>query len=550
MGKGVVAGAGDFLGAIPQAFKTAYDQNISPVKALVDPIAGQVRDFAKAGVENQEHPEASASGNVLNFAENLPLVGGYVKQVEAGSKPTMTAPASADGGYQANYASPEAIGAGMRAATALAIAPKVAGETLGAAGDAGKTIGAAGKAVRNVATDALESYRTAPQRAAMPVETAGMPSKAILGSERLYQAAAPVGSDPQFRENLYAVHKDLAEIGRKIGPQLEDAKGGTVSPDMAARVTVNGINDHLSDMYKEERAPQIARNATAAVVPNFGEDAQGGLEYISKNAGTAADRALATKALTAESMPLADVDELARATNRALSPLRGMTPQELALAEGGSRRMGGLQALDSSLSESIAKELSNRGEGGIKEYERTYAGLSQVRDQIQSRMNAAELNQPGVIKGAIKPIVSTLTGTPSGIASASQAAVADVKMGEMLRNGFKNLADSGVSRVRATGPGAPPIKGLLTNGSIQIPSSMEARPNNPQMPPTEYTTTAQRKGLLLPESAGGMIPLPSSNPEEFMQGRDIPDSELRELPPQQIIDYMRKRYLRQQSGGK
>lgn len=345
------------------------------------------------------------------------------------------------------------------------------------------------KAVRAVPSpaDAVAERTAQSVRASVP-EAVQLPTPAITGAEKVFRAAAPWGSDPQFRSNVYAAAGDLAEIGRATN--IAEAKGGIIQPDMRVRATVSAINDHLREMYQGERAPQIARNADAQVVPQFDEDATAGLEYLSRNAGKAADRALAAKALSADSMSLGDVDALARTVNRELSPLRGMTPQELANAEGNSKRLGSLQALDESLSDSIASELANRGEGGISQYERRYAALSQIRDQLQRRMNMTELQR--------RNPVTTLAGLlqkPS-IAGASQAATANVNIGRMLQQGLSELADSGLQANRAIGRGAPAVRGLLGPGAIQLPQGEAINPRSGLYPAASATVRDAHTGRM------------------------------------------------------
>lgn len=343
--------------------------------------------------------------------------------------------------------------------------------------------GAAGGLAALVAPKAIESVggvpsmvrrgMVGPQKAVFP-EIANWSTPAVEGAEQIFKVAAPVGGDPMFRKSLYAAGGDLAEIGRKVN--LQEAKGGIINPDMRVRATVNAMNDHLNETYQTELAPQIQRNANAAVVPKFSADAKGGLEYMARSAGTEADRALAAKAASGQTLTLSEANSLREATNKELSPLRGMTPQELAQVEGTSRRLGSLQALDKEVVTNIGDELARRGEPGIKEYEQRYAAVSTVRTQLEKRMNSSELNQPGMVRAALKPIVSAVTGGKSGIASASQAAVADVNMGRALQKGLQKLADSELVAQRGVGTGAPPIKGLLTPGAHRIPSSMEGIP--------------------------------------------------------------------------
>ena len=324
---------------------------------------------------------------------------------------------------------------------------------------------------------AIGSARTSAVRSTVP-EAATLPTQAIQGAEQVYRAAAPTGGDPQFRSNVYTAAGDLAEVAQKVN--MDAATGGFIQPDMRVRATVNAINDHLSDMYQNERAPQIDRHADNPVTTNFGPDAKAGLEYLARNAGTDADRALAQNALQSGSMPLGQVDELARAVNRELSPLRGMTAQELAVSEGNSRRFAGLQALDENLSDAIGAELQNQGEPGIDGYERRYAALSQVRDQLQSRMNATELQRQVPVVGSL---VRSVMGGKAAIAGASQAAVANVNIGAELANGLDNLARSGVSRTSSTGMRLGPSPG---------PSSPFQSQTSNLSPTNEWTMQAAR----------------------------------------------------------
>jgi hypothetical protein len=114
--------------------------------------------------------------------------------------------------------------------------------------------------------------------------------------------------------------------------------------------------------------------------------------------------------------------------------------------------MGSLDALDSAFGKSINQALKRAGEPGIQGYERRYAALSEISSQLGKRVNAVELNQPGIVKGVVKPIASALRGGPSGIASASQAAVADVNIGRVLQKSFEDLAATGLSPTRAIRP--------------------------------------------------------------------------------------------------
>jgi hypothetical protein len=335
------------------------------------------------------------------------------------------------------------------------------------------------KAVGGVRAGYEAAMRT-PQASVIP-EAASLHPAAIDGVEHIFRAAAPVGSDPGFRANLYAAAGDLNEIGQKLN--LNDAKGGMIRPDMRVRATVQGINDHLAEMYNGERAPQIARNAAVPVSMQVGTDAANGLNFLSKTAGTAADRALAAKAQNGV-LSLAETDQLARTVNSALRDFESMTPSDRAASAATQRRLASLKALDQELGNKISDTLSQRGEGGIREYERRYAALSSVRDQLQARMNMAELQRRVPYVQKAMHAWDIIRGNVSGLAGASQSAVANVNIGDALQNGFEKLAQSGVSPTRAVGTGAQPIAGLLTSGGPSVqrvgpggPTAIPLRPN-------------------------------------------------------------------------
>jgi hypothetical protein len=276
---------------------------------------------------------------------------------------------------------------------------------------------------------------------------ANLSPKAVNAAEGVFQAAAPTGLNRNFRANVYAATPDLAEIGRNL--KLQEAKGGIINPDMRVRATVNALDSYLSDMYQQERAPQIQNNAQTPLGAKFGLDAQEGLKFISKSGGSAEIRALAQKAVDGVPLTVAEGDKLAIAVNQNLKGFEAMSPDQRAAAMMTNRRMGSVKALDRSLSNGLNTTLQEAGEPGLQSYERRYAALSEIRDQLSKRMNAVELDRPGVIKGVVKPIASVLTGSKAGIASASQAAVADVNIGRTLQKAFADLAETDLKPKRS-----------------------------------------------------------------------------------------------------
>lgn len=322
-----------------------------------------------------------------------------------------------------------------------------------------------------VVADALDTTRSV--RAALPQETAGLPKPAIQGAEDVFRASAPVGANTRFRANVYAAAGDLAEVGQDVRTKLADAKGGVIQPDMRARVTVDAINQHLKEMYDTERAPQIANHADAPVPLEINDDAAAGLTQMSR-AGEASVAKLAAKA-RGGTLTLAEADELARGVNAELRKYEAMTPEAQAAARVNTKALNGLKVLDRSLAEGIDDQLRIDGQPGIREYERRYAALSQIRDQIRVRMNAAELDHPGLAKAAGRAATSLLTKRP--LAGASQASVADVRMGRALQQGLEKLADSGIKANRALPRSPAPLELTPPPGRVP-PAGQEHLPFN------------------------------------------------------------------------
>jgi hypothetical protein len=213
-------------------------------------------------------------------------------------------------------------------------------------------------------------------------------------------------------------------------------------------------------MYEGERAPQIARNADTPIQLDLDPDATNGLKYLSRRAGAQAARSLAGDLLENPASNVADIDTVAKLVNKELLGFESMTPAERSAGAATNQRFAGLKALDQQLGESLNETLQQGGETGVTDYERRYAALSTIRDRLQRQMNATELNQPGIAKGLIRPVISTLTG---GVKSAlGQATIADVNPGRLLQQGLKALADSDLQPNRSGALPASTIRGAYS----------------------------------------------------------------------------------------
>lgn len=322
---------------------------------------------------------------------------------------------------------------GMIDATSGTWAPmaagKLAGATAGAMSDVPKSMSPS-VAVGDIASK-LQTGNIANARPAM----GQYPPRVVNAAENIFRSAAPTNMNKGFRSNLEASIPDLADIGRKI--DLSETKGGIMSPDMRVGATVDALRQHLQEMYATERAPQIQRNANTPVSVGGSADSARGLEYLESTAGTEQIRTLASKAIKGKQLTMSEADMLAQAANQNLKTFERMTPEGKVQASITSPKIGGLKALDSELGRNLNDVLQANGETGLRDYERRYAGLSAIRDQLESRVNASQLERQGVGK-----YVRLLTGGKAGVASASQAAVADVNMGMRLQRAFKDLAAS------------------------------------------------------------------------------------------------------------
>lgn len=397
------------------------------------------------------------------------------------------------------------------------VAGMVGGGALGKAG-APRTAQLAGKAAQ-VVKDLPQIGRKPQVAASLLKEATNLPPKAIMGAENVFRAAAPTGTQGGFRANTYAAAGDLAEIAQTL--DLKKSAGGIRNPDMRLTATEQALDGHLKKMVAEERVPQVQRNAQRPMSMNAGPDAVEGLRYLGRTAGKAEMRALAEKALNSKSLSLAEFDELARLANQELIPFERMSATDRATAGMTNRRLGSLKQLDVWLKESLNKELRQQGEIGLTEYERRYAALSELKHQFGVRKNSVELARSNVAGRSIRAVM----GGKAGVASASQAAVADVNVGRMLQKGFDLLRESGLRPNRGT-PGTP-ITGAIG-------------PNRLALPPGQISVGGQPAPLQLPANAASLqqrIPVGPVPDTSFVRGVPAAPGEgglpvgTRSLPP-------------------
>lgn len=297
--------------------------------------------------------------------------------------------------------------------------------------------------------DTAENLRPRGAQSKVIPEAAGLPEKAIRGVDKVFRAAAPTGTDVKFTANVYTAAGDLAEIARKV--DLAEAKGGIINPDLRPTRFVQAAQDHLQEMYQNERVPVIERNSTVSVDVKLSPDATEGLQFLKRNAGQSSVRTVASKVLQDGKMTVAEANDLSVAANENLLSFESMSNAEQAAALGSKRRMGALKAADTEISKGLNDTLKQQGEPTLYSYERRYAALSRVVRAVDRRANAVMLERKGVIGSVVKPTIGAIANIPKGVASAAQSAVADVNIGKMLQNGLRDLADSGITAKRSGG---------------------------------------------------------------------------------------------------
>ncbi len=206
------------------------------------------------------------------------------------------------------------------------------------------------------------------------------------GAEKIFRGVRPASGDIQFRENLAKALPDLAEIERGAPLGKSGTKGGVINPDMRIRQTVDNIDNRLSDIWKEQRQPQIDRNADAHTITR--EQLLGKLE---PDEVKAIEKKLDTT--IPENMNLQEADNMLKTVNARLRRVEGMDPQSQALAKELSPTLEDLDGMKKTLHGAIGKALEDRGEAGIREFNQRYGALSEVRNGLRNRMNPIEANR-------------------------------------------------------------------------------------------------------------------------------------------------------------
>jgi hypothetical protein len=352
-------------------------------KTLAGPVLGPA-EFAAGTLRNLGSKSEGDTRSYLHRrlqGETEQLTGAMNTPGAAGMLSPRAAPALVAGGLTSAATSP--------LVRALPISDEAKDLTNTVIPALGGAVGAAGEGRLGRAADALHPTPDIPPGLSDDA-TANLGSKtARLGTQDVFRAAAPPSGNPGFRERLSIAAPDLAEMQRRTPLQTS---GGFINPDYRIREFTTNANNYISDLWNNERMPQIQRNASA--VRSLDPIKQSILGSVSdldrENYPGAAQEINRKVASMPETETLSQLNDRLREVNAQRNAYRGMTPQEQAAANITAPRIDALNAEYRALQQVIGDELANRGEQGVTDFDRRYGALSEVRDAVQDQMNPAE----------------------------------------------------------------------------------------------------------------------------------------------------------------
>lgn len=287
-----------------------------------------------------------------------------------------------------------------------------------------------------------------------------------VGNEKLFRAVEPTGGKTGFRESLATALPDLKEIELKNPIGQSGTAGGIVNPDFRLRQTVTNIDQHLDNLWNEQRAPQIERNKTSNTTAR-------------NDLGLNEDQLKAVETRMGEKipehLPLGEADSLLKKVNAFLRRSEALTPEGKALAQEISPTLDAFDTMKGRLHERINDTLQKAGEPGITEFNRRYGALSDVRDAIRSKMNPVEAAR---LLDQIK-----VFGSPTGHSITERLHI-KASPGRNIQKGLERIAGSDLETHPAYQPPAPVVSpntnpALPQVGGPQAPYGENVRGGGP-----------------------------------------------------------------------
>lgn len=213
---------------------------------------------------------------------------------------------------------------------------------------------------------------------------------------------------------------------------------------------------------------------------------------------------------------LGDAEDFLQSANKDLNSYyaKNKVGQQVALND---PEISSTVAEASALRNSLYAKLDKVSGPGAAQLKQAYGSLTNMEKELSGRQLVAARQNPeslseqiSTVRGAGKIVKGIATFDPGDVIEGAQ----NLAVSKALKT--RNTSDAMIERAFAKAqpaspfpqPVSPRLAGLLQRGPIQ--ASGPAESSNPLSvpPPQNYTTRAQRLGLLLPERAGGRIPLP------------------------------------------
>lgn len=216
-------------------------------------------------------------------------------------------------------------------------------------------------------------------------------------------------------------------------------------------------------------------------------------------------------------MPLSEAEDYLQSANKDLNSYYAKNKVSRQVAENDpeiSSTLAEAEALRSALYSKL-DQLSGPGAAQLKQ---AYGSISNVEKELYGRKLVADRQMPeslseqlSTARGAGKIAKGVVTLSPGDVLEGVQS----IAVSRALK--ARNTSDAMIARAFQSAkpaqpfpqPSMPRFAGLLERGPIQMGAPAETPGAPPSRPPMyNATTRAQRMGLLLPEQAGGKVPLP------------------------------------------
>lgn len=466
---------------------TAASMLLGPIATALQPAHHGVVNAKEEAAHEFERARGAGSG-VIPSAATAGVVG-------AGS---LLGESNKEAEEQAEHGEGGKIfGAAAAPATIAALAPLVAPA---AEGVTNRIRPGLTRSITDTLADKFATPAPAPGLSDAATANLGEPI-ARRGVEKVLRATGMPSGNAGLRESFSIAAPDLAEIERTKPLGESGVTGGVIRPDLRLRQTVENIDNRLDDIWKKERQPQIDRNAELPAISReqlLGDATGEQLKRIEK----------AFKMDIPEQINLGDADKMLVKVNARLRRAEGMTPEARALALELSPDLQKFNEMKGELHQAIGGLLERVNEPGIKEFNRRYGALSEVRDALRNRMNPVEAER---VLDSIRA-----TGGLGRNVNLFERLHLRASPGRLAQKGLEDLSRSGL---QVTPPAErPPVAGLLPGIPQPLGNGPDASGATTLPVPEGHTVVPVPGGRFVRGLLEGPLhpePHPATVPEEF-----------------------------------